>query len=57
MQALDRTSELYKRYVEQLGEQETRIQSLRAEAVKHRSAAAEADRALRAYVDTLTIGV
>ncbi|MFM7321605.1 MAG: hypothetical protein ACKO5K_08795 [Armatimonadota bacterium] len=56
MQALDRTSDLYKRYVEQLGEQETRIQTLRTEAAKHRASAAEADRELRAFVDTLTIG-
>ena len=42
MAALDRASALYKRYVTQLDTQETRIQSLRTEAARLRSAAARA---------------
>jgi hypothetical protein len=55
MTALDKASALYKRYVSQLDQQESRIQALRAEANRLRSAAAAADRDLRAYLDDLTI--
>jgi hypothetical protein len=56
MTALDRTSALYKRYVAELDQQETRIQSLRKEAARLRGEADNAGRELRAYVDGLNIG-
>ncbi|MCX6360889.1 MAG: hypothetical protein NT029_13845 [Armatimonadetes bacterium] len=55
MQQLDRNSDLYKRYVKQLDEQETRMQTLRTEAAALRKQAAEADQALRAEIDALSI--
>lgn len=55
MTALDKESALYKRYVAQLDQQETRLQALRDNAARLRAAAAEADRALRAHLDTLDI--
>jgi hypothetical protein len=55
MAALDKGAALYQRYVKQLDDQETRIQSLRAEATRLRNTAAEADRDLRAYLDTLEV--
>ena len=55
MEALDHASALYKRYVSQLDAQETRIQALRTEAARLRSAVAAADRELRAYLDGLTV--
>jgi hypothetical protein len=55
MEQLDHTSALYKRYVGQLDAQETRIQALRSEANRLRSASAEADRDVRAYIDGLDI--
>ena len=55
MAALDKNSALYKRYVAQLDQQETRIQNLRNEAARLRAQAAEADRDLRAYVDKLDL--
>ncbi len=47
MTALDRTSSLYKRYVGELDAQETKIATLRAQALSLRAQAAEAKRALR----------
>lgn len=55
MNALDRTSELYLKYVAQLAEQEGRIQSLREQGVRHKEALLELEKALRAAVDGLTI--
>ena len=55
MAALDKNSALYKRYVAQLDQQETRIQVLRNDAARLRSQVAEADRDLRAYVDKLDL--
>ena len=55
MAQLDHASALYKRYVEGLDAQETRIQALQGHSQKLRAQAAEADRALRAYLDTLTL--
>jgi len=56
MQALDRTSALYIRYVTELDNQETRMQTLRQEAVSLRKQASDAERELRAFLDGLTIG-
>jgi hypothetical protein len=53
MAALDKASALCKRYVTELGRQETRLQTLRQEAATLRSQAAEADQSLRAYIDGL----
>lgn len=55
MAALDKASALYKRYVTQLDTQETRIQALRTQSNRLRGAVQEADRELRAYVDTLDV--
>ena len=55
MGALDHASALYKRYVGELDAQETRLQTLHAESQKLKAQAADADRALRAYLDTLTL--
>jgi hypothetical protein len=55
MATLDKQSALYKRYVTQLDEQETRIQNLRREANRLRNEAATAERELRAYLDTLDV--
>lgn len=55
MTALDKTSALYKRYVAQLDEQETKIQALRVEKARLVSASAESQRSLRAFLDTLEI--
>ncbi len=55
MGALDHASDLYKRYVGELNDQETRIQTLRAESQKLKAQAADAQRSLSAYLDTLTL--
>lgn len=55
MNALDKASTLYKRYVTELDQQETRIQSLRAEGVRLRAQAATAESELRTFLDTLTV--
>jgi hypothetical protein len=55
MAALDKGSALYQRYVKQLDDQETRIQSLRAEAIRLRNTAADADKDLRTYLDGLEV--
>lgn len=55
MAALDKTSALYKRYVTELDQQETKMRALREETSKLRKQAAEADQQLRAYLDTLTL--
>ena len=51
MEALDRASALYKRYVSELDLQESKIESLRQEAIKLRSDAAAAALELKAFVD------
>ena len=56
MAALDKDSALYKRYVATLDTQETKLESLRQEAIKLKAQAEEASRVLRAYVDTLSGG-
>jgi predicted nucleic acid-binding Zn-ribbon protein len=55
MNALDKLSTLYKRYVTELDAQETRIQNLRKDASRLRNDATVADRELRAFVDGITI--
>ncbi len=55
MEALDKTSALYKRYVSQLDGQETRIEQLRVEAVGLRKQSEEADKALAAFIDGLDV--
>lgn len=55
MTALDKSSALYKRYVTELDAQETRIENLRAEAVRLRSQAETADRELRTYIDGISL--
>ena len=55
MNALDRTSPLYKRYVGELNAQETQIAALRAAAQRSRAAADAARAALRSTLDTLEI--
>ncbi|MBC8101544.1 MAG: hypothetical protein H7Z41_03020, partial [Cytophagales bacterium] len=55
MDALDKGSALYKRYVATLDAQETRIQAARADANRLRAAAANADRDLRAFLDKLEV--
>ena len=55
MTALDRTSPLYKRYVGELDTQETKIATLRAQALALRAQAVEARKALRIQLDGLTI--
>jgi len=54
MAQLDRNSPLYQQYVKKLTEQETRIEKLREEIVRLREAEADAQKELRAFVDTLT---
>ena len=53
MEALDHNSALYKRYVDELDKQETKIQTLRSEAAKLQSEAAAAVQDLRAYTEKL----
>ncbi len=53
MTALDKGSALYKRYVASLDAQETKIESLRQDAIRLRSQAEAADKELRGYVDKL----
>ncbi|MCX6368476.1 MAG: hypothetical protein NTX57_17475 [Armatimonadetes bacterium] len=55
MNVLDRNSESYKRYVQQLDEQEIRIQALRKQATELRAQRASAERDLRAFLDKLEI--
>jgi len=51
MEALDHSSTLYKRYVSELDTQETKIESLRKEAIRLRGEAGAAQQELKAYVD------
>jgi hypothetical protein len=55
MATLDKQSALYKRYVTQLDEQETRIQNLRKEANRLRNEAVAAEKDLRTYLDSLDV--
>lgn len=55
MNALDKASALYKRYTAQLDTQETRIEALRTEVNRLRNQIGEAERDLRAYLDTLDV--
>ncbi len=55
MEALDRTSALYKRYVTQLDAQESRIQKLRDESARLKNEAGDTERNLRAYLDGLNV--
>ncbi|WP_309712698.1 DUF4139 domain-containing protein [Armatimonas sp.] len=55
MNVLERNSESYKRYVQQLDEQEIRIQALRKQATELRAQRASAERDLRAFLDKLEI--
>ena len=55
MNVLDRTSESYKRYVQQLDEQEIRIQSLSKQVTGLRGQLATTQRELRAFVDKLDV--
>jgi small nuclear ribonucleoprotein (snRNP)-like protein len=56
MTALDRDTPLYRRYLEELDQQETRLQSLRGEAERLRAEAQTLTNELRAYIDALEIG-
>lgn len=53
MTALDKASALYKRYVATLDGQETKIESLRQDAIRLRAQAEAADAEFRAYLDRL----
>lgn len=55
MNVLERNSESYKRYVQQLDEQEIRIQSLRKQVTGLRGQLATTQRELRAFVDKLDV--
>ena len=55
MAALDKDSALYRRYVTELDSQETRLKTLRDEAETLRDQARDAERELRAYIDSLEI--
>ena len=55
MNVLERNSESYKRYVQQLDEQEIRIQSLRKQVTGLRGQLATTQRELRAFVDKLEV--
>ena len=55
MTALDHASALYKRYVSELDAQETRLQSLQTQSQRLKTQAADAQAALRTYLDTLTL--
>ena len=55
MNVLERNSESYKRYVQQLDAQEIRIQALRKQATELRAQRASAERDLRAFLDKLEI--
>jgi len=54
MGALDKASALFKRYVSELDVQETRIETLRQEAVRLQHEVTAAQNALRAFTDKLT---
>ena len=56
MNALDRGSALYMKYVAQLQEQEGRIQGLREQVIVWKEDLLEAEKALRSVLDGLTIG-
>ena len=51
MEALDRASALYKRYVSELDLQESKIENLRQEAIKLRAEASAAALELKAFVE------
>jgi len=55
MEALDKDSALYKRYVAELDMQETKIDTLRQEAARLRAQAETALREFGAYLDTLNV--
>ena len=55
MDALDKASPLYRRYVTELDAQETRIQNLRQEVTNLRKQAAEAERDLRNFLDEVVV--
>jgi hypothetical protein len=55
MSELDRTSALYKRYVDGLDQQETKIQNLRIDSARLRGEAAAADKELRVYLDGVVV--
>ena len=54
MQGLNQNSDLYKRYVTKLNAQETELEKLRESRALARDAEAEAQKQLRAFIDTLT---
>lgn len=55
MGQLDRNSTLYQQYVKKLTDQETRVDQLQTEITRLRAAEVEAQKELRAYVDTVTV--
>ena len=55
MEALDKNSALYKRYVSELDQQESKIESLRQEAIKLRADAAAAQLELRSFIDNINL--
>ena len=56
MAALDKASSLYQRYVKQLDEQETRLQTLQTDATTTRTATEAAENDLRRYLESLNVG-
>jgi hypothetical protein len=55
MQALDRSSEIYKRYVRKFGAQEDTIEALRVELAEARKQEEVAVRALNEFMATLSV--
>lgn len=55
MNSIDRTSQLYRRYITKLGEQETRIEGIEGELKAARDGLARQEAALTAYLKDLTV--
>jgi hypothetical protein len=56
MADLDHNSALYKRYVDQLDAQETKIQALRADATRLHAEATSANQDFKTYLNSVDIG-
>jgi hypothetical protein len=55
MGSIDRTSELYARYMQKLGEQESRLEEIRGEITRHQAEREQHRRALESYLNNLDI--
>jgi len=55
MGSIDRTSQLYRRYITKLGEQETRIEGIEREWKSARDELSRRETALTAYLKDLTV--